>query len=447
MSKTPFARHVSSTRTPVVIIGAGLTGMSASLHLRASGTQHRIIERSHEPGGLSVTVERDGFRFDRTGHLLHLRDPEIRESVLGLPGCEFITINRCSMVWSQGRFTRYPYQANTYGLPPETAFECVMGFLEAQHQARQENAEHTTANFEQFCMKHFGRGFCEHFMIPYNHKLWGVHPREITALWCRRFVPIPTVQDVIGGAVGYSPRELGYNTSFVYPSHGIGSFSNALAQSVGIIELNKEVCAIDATLKRIELIDGECVDYNVLITTAPLTVLMGMMKNLPGSVREAATRLRYTCLHYLDVALDVPSKHPFHWVYVPEERYPFYRVGVYSNFSPKMAPNGKACMYIELTDRREPDIPGITAIVADSLVELGFIDRRDQMLFADHRTIDHAYVIYDHAYQASVSTLMEYLTQMGIISVGRYGGWDYSSMEDAILYGRRAAKEAMEILR
>ena len=54
-------------------------------------------------------------------------------------------------------------------------------------------------------------------MIPYNEKLWGVHPREITAAWCSRFVPLPKLEQVIAGAVGAGPPELGYNQSFLYP--------------------------------------------------------------------------------------------------------------------------------------------------------------------------------------------------------------------------------------
>ena len=37
--------------------------------------------------------------------------------------------------------------------------------------------------------RYFGEGIARHFMLPYNEKLWGVHPREITAAWCSRFVP------------------------------------------------------------------------------------------------------------------------------------------------------------------------------------------------------------------------------------------------------------------
>src|SRR5262249_14830771 len=75
-------------------------------------------------------------------------------------------------------------------------------------------------NFEEFILEKMGEGIARHFMIPYNHKLWGVHPREITAEWCSRFVPVPKLDEVVAGAVGANPPEMGYNIHFLYPREG-----------------------------------------------------------------------------------------------------------------------------------------------------------------------------------------------------------------------------------
>src|SRR5690349_14925855 len=123
----------SLSRTPVAILGAGLTGMAAAYHLRQAGVPYRIFERLPHPGGHAITVEDDGFRFDRTGHLLHLRDPETRSLVLSWIGPDHLEIERKSLIWSNGVYTRYPFQANTFGLPPQVAYECLHGFLQAHY--------------------------------------------------------------------------------------------------------------------------------------------------------------------------------------------------------------------------------------------------------------------------------------------------------------------------
>jgi protoporphyrinogen oxidase len=424
---------------PIQILGAGLTGMSAAHHL---GGDYAIHERLGHSGGHAITTEREGYRFDRTGHLLHLRDPEIRKWVEQMIGHDSVTVQRKSRVWSHGVYTRYPYQANTYGLPPEIAYECLMGYLEALRIERDVPEPKT---FEEFCLKYFGAGFSKHFMIPYNAKLWGAHPREITAEWCSRFVPQPKLDDVVAGAVGKNDRELGYNASFLYPSMGIGALPAAM--EAGLTERVRFRSAPDAIdWRNKELVFGATrIPYRALISTTPLDTLVKLLPDAPPAVHEAGTKLRCNPLYYLDVALDVPCGVDLHWAYVPEEKYPFYRLGCYSHFSEKMAPEGKANLYIELSSRQKPDMNVLVPEVAAALVEMGIIRSPSEVRFAELKHIEHAYVLYDHAYYGATATIREFLDEAGIVAAGRYGSWNYSSMEDALMFGRDAARKAREL--
>lgn len=426
---------------PVAVLGAGLTGMSAAHFLGQAGVERRIFEKRDRPGGHAVTVQERGWRFDRTGHLLHVKDDELRALAMGWMGPDHGEIARQSRVWSHGVYTRYPFQANAHGLPPEVAYACVMGFVEAQRAPEPQRI----TDFEQFCRVKFGDAISEHFMIPYNTKVWGVPPRAITAAWCERFVPIPEVADVIAGAVGHHRRELGYNARFLYPGLGIGQLSDGMAAALGDVELGRAPARIDAAGRRLHF-DDETVGYEALVSTLPVPVLVQLIEDAPPRIREAAARLRCTHLYYLDVALRGACHQPFHWVYVPESKYPFYRVGCYSHFSPRMAPVGAAGLYVELVDRREPDLGALLPEVADALVEMGFIERREAIVFARVRRIDFAYVIFDHEHYPALEAVKEWLAEQRIISTGRYGGWNYSSMGDALAFGRDAAGEAEALL-
>jgi protoporphyrinogen oxidase len=357
--------------------------------------------------------------------------------VLGWLGDHVLEIERRSRIWSSGVYTRYPFQANTFGLPPDVASECLLGFLRA-HFAKPERAPE---NFEEFCLATFGEGFTRRFMVPYNARLWGVAPTEITADWCARFVPIPKLEDVVAGAVGLNDRELGYNTKFLYPRRGIGELSAAIARETGRIELGRAPRSIDAKARRM-IFDDEVVSYDALVSTVPLPTLIGLLRDVPPEVADAAARLRCTHLYYLDVALNTPCEKDLHWVYVPEAKYPFYRVGCYSNFSREMAPLGKANLYVELASRDAPDLASLLPEVADGLVEMGIIRAREAIRFARVRRIDHAYVIFDKAYFPSLEVIRPFLEGERIVSAGRYGGWNYSAMEDALIFGRDAARAA-----
>jgi protoporphyrinogen oxidase len=425
--------------TPIQILGAGLTGMSAGHHL---GEDYTLHERLPHVGGHVITLEREGFRFDRTGHLLHLRDPEIRAWVERLLPDRMVRVHRNSRVWSEGVYTRYPYQANTFGLPAQVAYECITGYLAALAKKHEAAAPR---DFEQFCLLNFGEGFSKHFMIPYNQKLWGAHPSEITAAWCSRFVPLPKLEDVIAGAVGLNDRELGYNTEFLYPRTGIGELTSALGATLtSSTRLSHAPQSIDWKRRRLLFADGE-VPYEALISTAPLDALLALMPDLPKEVAFAATRLRCNPLYYLDVALEKPCGVDLHWAYVPEQRYPFYRVGCYSNFSGELAPAGKANLYVELSSRQPPEMAKLLPEVAAGLREMGIIARPEDVRFAELRRIEHAYVIFDHHYYESLEAIRPFLLEQRIVSAGRYGGWNYSSMEDALLFGRDAARQAQEL--
>jgi protoporphyrinogen oxidase len=430
-----------SERVAVAVLGAGLTGLSASLELSRSGTAHRLFEREKVAGGHAVTLEEQGFRFDRTGHLLHLRDPRMQalaEELLAPQ--QYRRLQRRSAVFSHGVYTRYPFQANTFGLPPEVAFECLAGFVEA-HFARDKPEPKT---FEEYCLLHFGRGISKHFMLPYNSRLWGVPPSEITSEWCQRFVPLPRLEDVLRGAIGAQPPELGYNTTFLYPELGMGVFSEALAARTPV-ELGRAPQRIDLGERRLEFED-ESIAFDVLVSSIPLPVLLKLLAPLPDAVAQAASKLRSTHLHYFDLGLSVPNPNPYHWIYVPEDKYPFYRVGCYTHFSEKLAPPGKSSLYVELADRRAKNPDRALPEVVTGLRELGLLRSAQDIELSRLRTIEHAYVIYDHEYRAALDVIEPFLAAQRVISTGRYGGWNYSSMEDALLMGQAAAERARSLL-
>src|SRR5271155_1135952 len=115
---------------PVLILGGGLAVLSTAVFLKIPWL---LVEREACVGGKTRTdVIHGGFHFDPTGHWLHLRDEEMKAlvSTRWLPG-GLVSIARRAAVFSRSVFTRFPYQVNTHGLPPEVVAENLVGFIDA----------------------------------------------------------------------------------------------------------------------------------------------------------------------------------------------------------------------------------------------------------------------------------------------------------------------------
>ena len=427
---------------PVLILGGGLAGLSTAFHLRRPWL---LVERESRVGGLVRTeTMHGGFRFDPTGHWLHLRDPGMKALVHErlLPG-GLVTVARRAAVFTRGVFTRFPYQVNTHGLPAEVVAENLLGFVEATiGEGGRALREREPANFEEFILRHLGAGFARNFMVPYNTKLFGVPPRELSAAWCGRFVPKPTLKEVVDGALGLGSDALGYNATFVYPKEGgIEALARALhgVLTGGEVRVSTEPLALDWERRVARLSDGSEVRWSALVSTVPLPALVDLLHLVPDEVREAAGRLRATDVTWVAVGVRGPNVQPWHWVYTPEPEFTTYRIGSPSAVFPGTAPPGTSSFYVEYSGPRPPADCARAAV--EDLVRARMIHSAADVLFAEPRVIRNAYVLYDAHYGQARQTVIDFLSRVGIRTAGRYGNWEYSSMEDALLGGRGAAEQ------
>lgn len=437
-----------SARVPVVILGGGLTGLSAAWHL--DGLEPLVVERETEPGGLCRSFSEGGFTFDCTGHMLHLREPRFRDLVERLAPGAFASHERRALIFSQGTFTPYPFQANLHGLPLDTVKSCVAGFVEALvRREREGDPDPQRATFPQWVEAIFGEGIARHFMLPYNAKLWRVDLDEIECGWVSWSIPRPTLREVLDGAFGATVRGLGYNPTFLYPRRdGIRTLPDAFARRVPGIRAGSSVEAIDARRRVVRLAGGETIEYERLVSTLPLDRLLARTDGLPDEMRRIGRRLR--AVRVLNICLGIarPRLSDAHWVYFPGPEYSFYRIGFPTNLAPGMAPRGCSSLWAErslLPD--EPFDPDeVVARTVDDLKRAGILEARDRVVFSRVGVLDPAYVLYDRHRARHVPRVLETLRGHGIDSTGRFGAWEYSSMEGAMRAGADAAARVREIL-
>jgi len=201
------------------------------------------------------------------------------------------------------------------------------------------------------------------------------------------------------------------------------------------IHYRAPVEAVDHKKKRVR-VGGDWVNYRALVSTMPLPELCSRLTEPPPSVIRAAGRLRFTPVLYFDLATSGPVAADYHWLYVPEKKYPFYRAGIYSNAVPSMAPAGCASLYVELATRdRRKTADDLLPDTLNGLVAAGVLADRKTVRFARLQAIEYAYVIYDEHYAGARRTLLSFFKRHGIYSCGRYGSWVYNAMEDCLAEG------------
>ncbi len=409
--------------------------MSTAFHLGAG--EHLVLEGADRAGGLCVTRFEKGYGFDVTGHWLHLRDPDVKERFAGLVPMDQVV--RKSRILAHGRLVAYPFQSNLKDLPEDVKNDCLEGAREA-HLRRQSGAPEP-GPFGDYVLHHFGAGIAREFMFPYNQKLWGVPPNEISHAWCQRFVPVPNFQQILDGSQTDRNEKTGYNATFSYPLEGgIGAFTSALEALVASrVRNGSRVVAVHPTERWVECADGRRYGYRRLVSTAPLKELIGMTLGVPSDVADAGSRLRAASVTYYDLGVRGRVLAGQHWLYLPDPRIPAYRLGCYSNALPYMAPEGCSSLYVELSNGVEFDQDEALMSVLEVLDSLGTTVGRGDVEVWRIRQIPYAYVLYDGAYEQARCTVMGWLGQAGISSIGRYGGWVYNSMEDALVEGRDTA--------
>lgn len=422
----------------VVIIGGGLAGVSAGHHL----AEHEpvLFERESAIGGLCRSFTQDGFTFDCTGHLIHLKNAYVKELVAKLLPDAFNSHERLAAIYSQSTITPYPFQANTYGLPPQAVKECVVGFVETL----QAQSSGQPKNFHDWVMKTFGSGIARHFMLPYNEKFWKQDLRTITADWVSWSIPKPTLDEVVNGALGLTNRGMGYNPRFIYPrTGGIDCLPQALARSIKKIHVNETLESIDPKKKVVRMKSGREEHYKELITTLPLPETFRLLQDTSDSLRHSASQLRAIGVLNINIGVDRPNISDQHWIYYPEGQFIFSRIGFPMNFSKAVAPEGTSSMYIEITYQpgQRPNVEEAYARSIADLERCGILRPGDRILTRVDLDIKSAYVIFDEHRQQHLQTLIDYLESRDIYTAGRYGCWDYYSMEDSIRSGKAIAEK------
>jgi UDP-galactopyranose mutase len=454
-------------RTPVVVAGAGPTGLSAAYH---AGRDALLIEQAGRAGGWCRSIDVNGFTFDYAGHIMFSADEYVHRLYRMLLGGNVHWQDREAWIYSKGVHTRYPFQGSLYGLPPDVIAECINGAIEARYgRGRaggtacpttlhdccgdgilESEVELTQGepprNFEEFIYKVWGAGIAKHFAIPYNRKLWTVPLSEMETSWLGGRVPMPDLEEMIEGALKPTPKPMGPNARFGYPLRGgFQALMNGFLPLIeGEVRLNARVACIRPRQRKLALADGAEISYENLVSTMPLPALVAMMGDeAPPEVRAAAAALRHVSVRCVHLGVGRPCLTEKHWIYYPEDTV-FHRIFVQGNASPHCNPPGGFGLTCEITYSPWKPLPAqgdaLVRRCIEDCVRTGIMRAGDPILAAAQCDLPHAYVVYDHARAHNVAIIRNWVERQGIVLAGRYSEWEYYNSDHAFIAGKKAVE-------
>jgi protoporphyrinogen oxidase len=422
-----------------IILGAGIAGIAASYELKQHNIDSIILEKNNNWGGLLDNFEINGFRFDKFIHLSFATDKYVNDIFFKTP---YIKHKPLSSNYYKGTWLKHPAQNNLYPLVKEEQEKILHDF---RNRKDVDISEITT--YEEWLRVQYGDYFAENFPMVYTEKYWTVKARDLEIKWVGERMYKPTLDEVEKGCLSDITPNTYYAKEMRYPVKG--GYKSFLKPMIDGLEIrtNSTVIEIDPNLKKISLSNNKILDYNNLISSLPLTEICKLIKDIPEKVLEASKKLNYTSGYLVSLGFNKPDITDKLWFYIYDKEFLPARVYSPSLKSPNNAPEGcsslQAEIYYNKGEKFKTSDSEILEQTINKFIEIGLFKKEDIQI-QDIRCEKYANVIFDHHIYKNRKIVLDYLEEIKIISVGRFGEWDYFWSDQSMLSGRDGAQKLIK---
>lgn len=481
----------------IVIIGAGPAGLTAAYELLKDGSEEydvTILEETGVIGGISQTVRYNGNRMDIGGHRFFSKDDRVMEwwqkmmPRQGKPSFDDIKLNREKKLAAGGpdpettdrvmlvrqRVSRIYYKKKFFDYPvtmkKETIVNMGFGTTVKAGCSYMKSALHKLpeVSLENFYINRFGRKLYSMFFEGYTEKLWGRHPREISADWGSQRVKGLSIRAVLKDMLTPKSKkdnnkgETSLIEEFYYPKFGPGQLWETTAEEIqalgGKIQMNSKVTKINTDAKgRILSITCECggktetVAGDIFLSSMPVKDLVAGMNDVPQDMAAIAEGLPYR--DFVTVGLLVNKLNlknetnirtlgnivPDCWIYVQDTGVKLGRIQIFNNWSPYMVKDAENTVWIGLEyfcaegdDFWNMQEDACVKMAVSELVKMGVINSPEDILDSHREKIKKAYPAYFDTY-ADIDKLIAYLNKFdNLYCIGRNGQHRYNNMDHSM---------------
>jgi len=391
----------------ICIIGAGITGLTIGKLLH---NRHEVIILEKQPyiGGIARTKKVNGVTYHLVGgHCFNSKNPMVLDFVFNrvLSKDNWHKIKRIAKILFRGRYISYPIEYSVKEIASfdeELAYQIIIDYILAQQTNIKPN------NLAEWFEIQFGKTLAQEYFIPYNRKIWKQDLVNMDYEWVKDKLPIPNMRGFLKSLISKDEDSMPHK-EFYYPnSNDMNTFINALAAGLDI-RTNFKVFSIEKRDKN--WIINNDLAFDMVINTSPLDKLVFLIKETPEKILDEAKKLKYNKVTTM-LFKSKPIKHT--WTYYPSEEIFFHRCIHIGNF---FKPNENYTI-AEAIGEYSYEVMLEESKKIDYLLEP-----------LDYHVSEHAYVVFDSNYRSSTTIIKEYLNEIGLYSVGRFGEWEYYNMD------------------
>jgi len=410
-----------------------------------------VIEADDIVGGISRTVERDGWRFDLGGHRFFTKVQVVEDLWHEiLPDEDFLMRPRMSRIYYDGKYYDYPLKASN-ALKNVGVIEAIR--IVASYASAKIRPPKDQTNYENWLVARFGWRLYRRFFKTYTEKVWGVPVNQMPSDWAAQRVKGLSLGNAIMNALlpRRNQKEItSLIEEFQYPKYGPGMMWERCRDLVvnlgGDVRMSTRVVGVHTTGDDVDAVTIEHADGTrerlaaaAVISTMPMRELVAAVEPpVPPEVRAAGDALHYR--DFLTVALVVPkaASFPDNWIYIHASEVKVGRIQNFSSWSPYMVKDGKTCLGLEyfvfegddVWSMHDDDLIAMASLELEQLdlvrasdVERGFVVR-----------VPKAYPYYDTEYRRNVASIVAYFNEhaRGLHLIGRNGMHRYNNQDHSM---------------
>lgn len=433
---------------PIVIVGAGITGLSLGYLLAKRGMKTVIIEKEDVPGGLARSFKYDEYTYDIGPHRFHTEDKTVEKFIRDVLAEDVHTIDRKSCVQFKGEFYPWPLHPS-YVLakfPPKIALGVVKDLFRLLQKR-------TAVTFKDQVVNMYGQTLYREFFQGYSSKFLGITPELTHPNWAKTGIDraiiderleIKTLWQLLMSILNPGERK---DLKFIYPTGGCSRFIQRLTdlyeQAGGELLCGKavdEVTAKNGIIRTVRVGDREFEPAKVVWT--------GTIHSLMEMLDLGSPNLKYLSLVCYNIMLSEGAHFDFQWSYHSAADALFSRVSIPENFHPGNTPPGKRSMCVEVTCHKDDHV----FAEPDKYIERLLVDMEREKLLATVHEVENinaekipwAYPIYQLDYLDQVKKIRKATAAYSnLIRAGRLGRFWYNNMDHCIEASQKLADKIL----